>query len=165
LRSYRDIKTIELSQRGMEKVIQASSSVLLSNTLHHFGSAVLEQTLQLLNLNSSALYLTSFREDLYQDTHMNLLAATGDMVSYREIENVESLPGEVKEYIIEAISLEKSIVHDNIYVGFYKFGHDVTSILYLQHDTALTPLQVRILELFAANVSLTFENLSSKENV
>ncbi|MGI2143017.1 DUF3369 domain-containing protein [Shewanella frigidimarina] len=165
LRSYRDIKTIEQSQLGMEKVIQASSSVLLSHTLHNFGSAVLEQTLQLLNLNSSALYLTSFRKDLYQDTHMNLLAATGNMVSYSEIENIQSLPGEVKEYIIQAISLEKSIVHDNIYVGFYKFGQDVTSILYLQHDSALTPLQVRILELFAANVSLTFENLSSKENV
>jgi len=165
LRSYRDIKTIEQSQRGMEKVIQASSSVLLSHTLHNFGSAVLEQTLQLLNLSNSALYLTSFREDLYQDTQMNLLAATGSLVSYREIDNVESLPGEVKEYIIEAITLGKSVIHDNIYVGFYKFGLDVTSILYLQHDTELTPLQVRILELFAANVSLTFENLSSKENV
>ncbi|MCL1144325.1 DUF3369 domain-containing protein [Shewanella gaetbuli] len=165
LRSYRDIKTIEQSQRGMEKVISASSSVLRSNTLHHFGSAVLEQTLQLLNLQSSALYLTSYHQDLYQDTQMNLLATTGNMVSYSEIENVESLPGEVKEYIIEAIALKKSIIHDNVYVGFYEFGNDVTSILYLQHNTALTPLQVRILELFAANVSLTFENLAGKENV
>ncbi|WP_445947214.1 HD-GYP domain-containing protein, partial [Shewanella sp.] len=50
-------------------------------------------------------------------------------------------------------------------VGFYQFGKDVTSILYLEHNTALTPLQVRILELFAANVSITFENLAGKENV
>ncbi|MDP5144852.1 DUF3369 domain-containing protein [Shewanella sp. ULN5] len=165
LRSYRDIKIIEQSQRGMEKVISASSSVLRSHTLHHFGSAVLEQTLQLLSLNSSALYLTSYHEDLYHDTQMNLLAATGEMVSYSEIDSVEALPGDVKEYIIEAIALKKSIVHDNIYVGFYEFGNDVTSILYLEHNAALTPLQVRILELFAANVSLTFENLSGKENV
>nr|WP_210147201.1 response regulator [Shewanella sp. WXL01] len=165
LRSYRDIKIIEQSQKGMEKVISASSSVLRSQTLYHFGSAVLEQTLQLLSLNSSALYLTSYHQDLYEDTQMNLLAATGDMVSYKEIENVESLPGDVKEYIIEAIALKKSVIHDNIYVGFYQFGSDVTSILYLQHDTSLTPLQVRILELFAANVSITFENLTGKENV
>ncbi|QIR14077.1 DUF3369 domain-containing protein [Shewanella aestuarii] len=165
LRSYRDIKIIEQSQKGMEKVISASSSVLRSNTLHHFGSAVLEQTLQLLGLNSSALYLTSYHEDLYQDTQMNLLAATGEMVSYSEIDSVESLPGEVKEYIIEAIALKTSLVRDNIYVGFYEFGNDVTSILYLQHNSSLNPLQVRILELFAANVSLTFENLAGKENV
>ncbi|GAA0790254.1 MULTISPECIES: DUF3369 domain-containing protein [Pseudomonadati] len=165
LRSYRDIKIIEQSQRGMEKVISASSSVLRSHTLHHFGSAVLEQTLQLLGLSSSALYLTSYHEDLYHDTQMNLLAATGEMVSYSEIDSVEALPGDVKEYIIEAIALKKSIVHDNIYVGFYEFGNDVTSILYLGHNASLTSLQVRILELFAANVSLTFENLSGKENV
>ncbi|WP_434940459.1 DUF3369 domain-containing protein [Shewanella sp. HL-SH8] len=165
LRSYRDIKTIEQSQRGMEKVISASSSVLRSSTLHHFGSAVLEQTLQLLSLDSSALYLTSYHQDLYQDTQMNLLAATGGLVSYSEIDSVESLPGDVKEYIIEAIALKTSVVHDNIYVGFYEFGNDVTSILYLEHNAALSPLQVRILELFAANVSLTFENLAGKENV
>ncbi|WP_394128770.1 DUF3369 domain-containing protein [Shewanella maritima] len=165
LRSYRDIKIIEQSQKGMERVISASSSVLQSQTLHHFGSAVLEQTLQLLSLNSSALYLTSYHQDLYQDTQMNLLAATGEMVSYKEIDSVESLPGEVKEYIIEAMALKKSVVHDNIYVGYYQFGKDVTSLLYIKHDTSLTPLQVRILELFAANVSLTFENLSGKENV
>jgi response regulator RpfG family c-di-GMP phosphodiesterase len=165
LRSYRDIKIIEQSQKGMERVISASSSVLKSHTLHHFGSAVLEQTLQLLNLDSSALYLTSYHQDLYLDTQMTLLAATGDMVSYKEIENVESLPADVKEYIIEAIALKTSIINDNIYVGFYQFGQDVTSILYLEHNTALTTLQVRILELFAANVSLTFENLAGKENI
>jgi response regulator RpfG family c-di-GMP phosphodiesterase len=165
LRSYRDIKIIEQSQKGLERVISASSSVLRSHTLHHFGSAVLEQTLQLLNLDSSALYLTSYHQDLYLDTQMNLLAATGDLVSYQEIDSVEALPGDVKEYIIEAISLQTSIINDNIYVGFYQFGKDVTSILYLEHNTALTPLQVRILELFAANVSLTFENLTGKENV
>ncbi|WP_445947355.1 DUF3369 domain-containing protein, partial [Shewanella sp.] len=98
LRSYRDIKIIEQSQKGMERVISASSSVLQSSTLHNFGSAVLEQTLQLLNLDTSALYLTSYHQDLYLDTQMTLLAATGDMVSYQEIENVESLPGDVKEY-------------------------------------------------------------------
>ena len=165
LRSYRDIKTIEQSQRGMEKVIAASTSVLRSHTLHHFGSAVLEQTLGLLNLDCSALYLTSYQKDLYHDTQMNLLAATGDMVSYKEISSVEALPGDVKEYIIEAICLKKSVVHGGVYVGFYQFGNDVTSILYLQHDSDLTELQVRILELFAANVSLTFENLASKENI
>ena len=165
LRSYRDIKIIEQSQRGMEKVIAASTSVLRSHTLHHFGSAVLEQTLNLLNLDCSALYLTSYHQDLYQDTQMNLLAATGDMVCYKEISSVEALPGDVKEYIIEAICLKKSVVHGGVYVGFYQFGDDVTSILYLQHNTDLTSLQVKILELFAANVSLTFENLASKENV
>ncbi|MBW3526217.1 DUF3369 domain-containing protein [Shewanella sp. NKUCC05_KAH] len=165
LRSYRDIKIIEQSQKGMEKVIAASTSVLKSHTLHNFGSAVLEQTLQLLNLESSALYLTSYHQDLYLDTQMNLLAATGDMISYFEGGSVETLPGDVREHIIEAIALKTSLIRDNIYVGFYELSGHVTSILYLQHNTKLTDFQVSILELFAANVSLTFENLSGRENV
>src|SRR5690606_18780522 len=47
IRSYRDIVTIENSQRGMRKVIDASDSVLLSRTLHQFGNAILEHTIQL----------------------------------------------------------------------------------------------------------------------
>ncbi|WP_420933163.1 DUF3369 domain-containing protein [Alteromonas sp. A081] len=80
IRSFRDIKTIERGKRGMEEVLKSSSSVLASQTLAQFGTAVLKQTLTLLNLDNSVLYLTTQQTDLYGYTKMTVLGASGDLV-------------------------------------------------------------------------------------
>src|SRR5690606_16743683 len=80
IRSYRDILTIETSKRGMQKVIAASDSVLRTQTLHQFGNAILNHTVQLLNIKTAEMYLVSRQVDLFGDAELILLAATGDEV-------------------------------------------------------------------------------------
>ena len=80
IRSYRDIQTIEEGKRGIEGVLQSSSSILESQSLGQFGTAVLKQTLTLLNLNNSVLYLSAQHTDLYGHTKMTVLGASGDLV-------------------------------------------------------------------------------------
>ncbi len=165
LRSYRDIVTIEQSLQGMERVIQSSVAVLRSKTLPKFGSAVLDQILKLLNLEHSALYLTSQQRDLYDDTQMTVLASTGELSQFETLMGTEQLPDEVRQAISDALQQRRSLSRNNTYVGYYESNDKVASVLYIQHQKPLDPLQMRILELFAANVTLMFENLTSKEDV
>ncbi|MEC7698891.1 MAG: DUF3369 domain-containing protein, partial [Pseudomonadota bacterium] len=99
IRSYRDIQTIEQGKRGMEDVLKSSSSVLASQSLAQFGTAVLKQTLTLLNLNNTVLYLSTQHTDLYGDTTMTVLGASGDLVGLCEPGISSRIPETIEEEI------------------------------------------------------------------
>ena len=165
IRSYRDIVTIENSQRGMRKVIDASDSVLLSRTLHQFGNAILEHTIQLLGIDTTEMYLVSRHEDLYGDTELMLLAATGAAIELHHDWSPASLPAEVKKSILDTLKRKTSMSEDGIFVGYYNTDARTESVLYTQFRQPHSALQADILRLFAANITLIFQNLSARETV
>lgn len=165
IRSYRDIRTIEMSKRGMEGVIQSSSSVLKSQTLVQFGSAVLKQTLTLLNLDHSVLYLTSQHTDLYGDSNMTVLAASGDLIELTQPGNAVKLPVEIEQQIAKVLATKTPYQSDDVFIGYYPSGKDASNVLYVKLTSPLNSLQKKVLEMFASNVALVFENLTQKEDI
>jgi response regulator RpfG family c-di-GMP phosphodiesterase len=165
IRSYRDIVTIENSQRGMRKVIDASDSVLLSRTLHQFGNAILEHTIQLLGIDTTEMYLVSRHEDLYGDTELMLLAATGAAVELHHEWTPSILPAEVKKRILLALEQKTSSSEDGIFIGYYNTDPRTESVLYTHFRHPHSSLQQDILRMFAANITLIFQNLSARETV
>lgn len=165
IRSYRDIVTIENSQRGMRRVLDASDSVLLSRSLYQFGNAVLEHTIQLLGIDTTEMYLVTRHEDLYGDTEVTLLAATGSAVELRNEWNTSILPTEVKSRIMETLANKKSSHDDGIFIGYYNTDPRTESVLYTNFRSPHSELQQDILRLFAANITLIFQNLSSRETI
>lgn len=165
IRSYRDILTIENSQRGMRKVIDASDSVLLSRTLHQFGNAILEHTIQLLGIDTTEMYLVSRHEDLYGDTELMLLAATGSAVELHHQWTPSIIPGEVKKQILQTLERKSSSNENGIFIGYYNTDARTESVLYTHFRQPHSKLQEDILRLFAANITLIFQNLSARETV
>ncbi|MBW8191787.1 DUF3369 domain-containing protein [Neiella marina] len=165
IRSYRDIRTIELSKRGMEGVIQSSSSVLKSQTLVNFGTAVLKQTLTLLNLDHSILYFTSQHTDLYGDSNMTVLAASGDLIELTQPGKNAKLPAKIEAQIAQVLTSKTHYQSDDVFIGYYPSGKDSCNVLYVKLTNALTDLQKNVLEMFASNVALVFENLTQKEDI
>lgn len=165
IRSYRDIVTIENSQRGMRKVIDASDSVLMSRTLHQFGNAILEHTIQLLGIDTTEMYLVSRHRDLYGDTELMLLAATGSAVKLEREWNPSILPADVKKRILQTLDDKTSRSEDGIFIGYYNTDPRTESVLYTHFRLPHSSLQEDILKLFAANITLIFQNLSARESV
>lgn len=163
IRSYRDILTIENSQRGMRRVIDASDSVLLSRSLYQFGNAIFEHTIQLLGINTTEMYLVTRHEDLYGDTELTLLAATGAAVELRSGWNTSILPPDVKNSIMETLVRKRSSNKDGIFIGYYNTDPRTESVLYTNFQQPHSELQEDILRLFAANITLIFQNLSARE--
>ncbi len=59
-RSYRDIRKIEKSRRGLERIIQASSNLFELQSLNHFVGGVLSQVASLLNPALSRCFSAGF---------------------------------------------------------------------------------------------------------
>lgn len=164
IRSYRDILTIETSKRGMQKVIAASDSVLRSQTLYQFGNAILNHTIQLLNIKTAEMYLVSQHVDLFGDAELILLAATGDQVKLNNQWDTEILPSDVRAAIEETLEKKESTVTEDIFIGYYHTHEKTQSVLYTRFREPHNSLQDEILKLFAANITLIFQNLYSREH-
>ena len=165
IRSFRDIRTIERGKRGMEEVLQSSSSVLASQSLSQFGSAVLKQILTLLNLNNSVLYLTTQHTDLYGDTKMTVLGASGDLLTLCEPGISTHIPSDIEEKVALVLKSKSHYQSDTLFIGYYPSGQDSHNILYVKLDGPLNEVQRKTLEMFASNVAVIFQNLTQKEDI
>lgn len=165
IRSYRDIITIESSKHGMQQVIAASESVLRSKTLHQFGSAILKHTLQLLNINAAEMYLVSEHIDLFGDTELIMLAATGTDISLNHQWESDALPKDIKAKIIEALAQKKSYSDKQLFIGYYHTDDKTHSVLYTRFLEDHSSKHTEILKLFAANITLVFQNLHQRERI
>ncbi|WP_034618669.1 MULTISPECIES: HD domain-containing phosphohydrolase [Chitinibacter] len=165
IRSYRDIITISNTQQGMEKVISSSQAVLRSRTLHQFGSAVLQQLLDLLNIQTSEVYLVSQSTDLYGDKVNTVLAATGENIHIADDLNGPSLPDHVRELVNFMCDGGQNQLPDYAFLANFEVGTDATNVLYASLCQPLDELQQRLLQMFASNVALIFESLYTKENI
>ena len=165
IRSYRDIITIETSKRGMQKVIAASDSVLRSQTLYQFGNAILSHTVQLLGIKTAEMYLVSQHVDLFGDPELILLAATGDEVKLNTQSDTDILPADVKKTIIETLHSQQPVVTDDVFIGYYHTDENTRSVLYTRFHEEHNSVQDEILKLFAANITLIFQNLHNREHI
>ncbi|WP_394224430.1 DUF3369 domain-containing protein [Alteromonas gracilis] len=165
IRSYRDILTIEKSKRGMEDVLKSSSSVLASQSLAQFGNAVLKQTLTLLNLNNSVLYFSTQQTDLYGDTRMTVLGASGDLVELSEPGISTRIPESIEAEVKQVLASKTHYQSKDVFIGYYPTGEDSHNILYVKLDHPLDELQRKTLEIFASNVAVIFQNLTQKEDI
>jgi response regulator RpfG family c-di-GMP phosphodiesterase len=165
IRSYRDIITIEASKRGMQKVIAASDSVLRSQTLYQFGNAILSHTVQLLGIKTAEMYLVSQHVDLFGDAELILLAATGDEVKLNTQWDTDILPADVKQAIIDTLESQQPTVTEDVFIGYYHTDENTRSVLYTRFREEHNAVQDEILKLFAANITLIFQNLHSREHI
>jgi len=81
LRSYRDIITLEMNRRGLERVIESSANIFEIKNLTQFTEGVLTQLTSLLNIDQGAAYIKHKVADgialSYEGEQMNILAGTG----------------------------------------------------------------------------------------
>ena len=149
----------------MEDVLKSSSSVLASQSLSQFGSAVLKQTLTLLNLDNSVLYLSTQHTDLYGDTTMTVLGASGDLVGLCEPGISKKIPESIEEKVKEVLASKNHYQSEELFIGYYPTGESTHNILYVKLNSPLDALQRKTLEMFASNVAIIFQNLTQKEDI
>jgi response regulator RpfG family c-di-GMP phosphodiesterase len=167
LRSYRDLCTINDHRRGLERVIQASTNVFESDSLNHFASAVLDQVMNLLNLPQPAIYCTSIpQEEEHEPNKFQVLAATGEMSGLLGSESThKDIPKEVCEAFEEALSGHRSDHYGDHYVGYFTTARGSENLLYLSDTHKLSDLDKQLLNIYAANVAVTYETLLMKEEI
>lgn len=167
LRSYRDICVLNEHRRGLERVIRASAEVFSAGAIGQFASAVLSQVTNLLGLEQSALYCSSSLQNdvLIGNRRFRVLAATGEMQQLTDEDSFDNIPEHVRAGFEKAMSSRQSQYYNNHYIGYFASERGSESLLYVTYHTEPSELDKKLLEIYATNVAITYENLLMRDEI
>ncbi len=164
LRAYRDIRVIEDSKRGLEKVIDASANIFSQHQRHPFAQAVLTQLTSLLRMDQGALYCTP-GTDSSGEEHFRVIAGTGRYERFVALHAEERLPRHVVGSLLQAYQGKRNVIREDHYVLHFTDQRRSESLLYVGQTIDLSPLDYQLIEVFCSNVSIAFENLKLHEEL
>ncbi len=164
LRSYRDICVLDQHRRSLEQVIIASTEIFEANSLSIFASAVLRQICTLLHLNGALFYCTSLNEELEESENYRVLAASGDMSEY-QTKHKDELPEAVNKAFSKVLKDKKSFSEADAYIGYFSTSLGGENLLYVSLEHELSDIDKQLLDIYASNVAVTYENLLLKEEI
>jgi len=157
LRSYKDIKTIQRSKKGLEKIIDATRDIYEKNSLELFSDGVLTQIVSILKLNGHSFLVTQDGFSLERDEdHLTLLASTGKFEN-KQLDEV--LDDKIKELFNRALDEKKSLFLDDIFVGYIPTESGKANLIYMTGSDKLNKLDKNLINIFSSNVSTAFNNL------
>ena len=159
LRAHRDIMTIEANKRGLERVIEASAKIFSLHESHEFASAVLSQLTNLVGMERGALYCKVAKPDATAPDHFIVTAATGEYSRFINANADESLPPQIAQSLRLAYGQKRHQITQDHYVLHFTDSHRTESLLYVGEAWNLSPLDMKLVEVFCTNVSIAFENL------
>lgn len=165
LRSYRDIMTIEEHRQGLRKVIESTGNMLKSNSMQAFASAVLKEIMNLLQLQSSAVYCSTLARPGADESKARILAATGDLVENIDSADMSVLPENVRRQFERALAEKTSFYSSEGYVFYTQTDGGHENLLYIDLKGDLNAGQREFLEIYCINVALAYENLQMSEEV
>ncbi len=165
IRGYRDIITIEKSLEGFRKLIEASNFMLKMRELRTFSTAALEHLLNLMELNSSALYIAHSEEDIFHAKKHLILACTGRYVNQSDDLGDAALDPRVKDLISRIFNQKTAYIDNQSFVGYYETAANTASVLYVEFHEKLEPFKVRLLEMYATNLALILETIATREEI
>jgi len=159
LRAHRDIMTIEANKRGLERVIEASAKIFSLHESHEFASAVLGQLTTLMSMERGALYCKVIKPSASTPDHFVVAAATGEYAQFVHANADETLPPQIADSLRHAYANKRHQITKDHYVLHFTDSHRTESLLYVGEAWNLSPLDMKLVEVFCTNVSIAFENL------
>ncbi|CAM3736293.1 MULTISPECIES: DUF3369 domain-containing protein [Pseudoalteromonas] len=162
LRAHRDIQTIEKHKMGLERIIDASSNFLKCSNIQDFASTILSHVSAVMGLSDSEIYCAAaVNHQANEPTKFKLLAASGAGV---EPSNV-TLPENVQNLFIETHNKKASLKTRNEYIGYFPSREGSETMIYVSKDSELHSMDFQLLEFFANNIALAYDNLKLRETV
>ncbi|XOV77824.1 MAG: DUF3369 domain-containing protein [Aestuariibacter sp.] len=172
LRSYRDIISIEESRKGLEKIISASADLFSIHSLENFIDGIIQQLSSLLGGTADAAYITSA---VGSDNGRAFSRDIKDFVVFSGRENSEEkIAKPLKEVMSEevlgackkALSMREVVYSEDYVVAYCQSNTEPGSLLYLSGlPRVLNANDKHLIELFATNVQIAFENVLLTKDV
>lgn len=165
-RSYQDLITIENSRRGLEKVIDATSSLFELQSMGDFLSGSLQQLAALLEMNGDALLcLRSVPLDPDQPPVDRVQAATGRFASLVGRPSSAIEEPKVREAIDAAFQDQHTAYFPQRCAVFFQAREEMASAAYLEGPRDFNALDRQLAELFCSKAAIAFVNLLEFEKV
>ena len=167
LRGYRDLMQIERAKQGLRRAIHAISSIYDVQNLREFASAVLEQLNGLLSINGDGLCATHIETytACATDGGLKILAATEAFANADLDLKLNSLPIKVQVAFEKALIDKKHHINDSEMTSYYRSKAGSETLVYMSFDNNIDAEAIELLEIFTANVAITYESLLLRQEV
>ncbi|HUL93770.1 MAG TPA: EAL domain-containing protein [Burkholderiales bacterium] len=171
VRSFDQIRTIEAGRRGLDKIVNAAADIFARRGLRAFCDGVLKQMSGLLGLAPEGLVFAQKRTPATRlDTpapgeELRVVGAAGH---YRELVD-QPLRALKDSRIVDAIRRtmgERRNIYERGFTTLYLTGQAGNeAAVFLDTGETLGPMEVQLIEVFAANISVGFENVTLFERL
>ena len=167
IRSYRDLRVIDSSRQGLEDIIAASASLFQTDSLELFARGVLTQMTSLLHLEDSSIYMGDASGLAARDRMDDfiIVAGTGDFAHMESRLASEVLKEQEMRLIRRAVHDDQCFFSQSSYAGCFGMANGARHVLFLRVPRELSPLEQDLIQVFAANVTVAFENLQLNQEI
>ncbi|MEJ2041672.1 MAG: DUF3369 domain-containing protein [Reinekea sp.] len=159
IRGYRDITALTDNVSTLRRLIDNSANLLKENSLNQMTSAAFKSLLNILNTESSSLYITYREYNCLNDKKDIVYFCSNHDPNTRE-GDFSTLPEDVRNAIDEAYDNKRSKIDEKQFIGYFSTSHNSGSVIYVEYDDDPTHFHANIVEMFASQTALIFENLS-----
>ncbi len=166
LRAYEDIVAVDMSRRGLEKILAAASSLFQERSMALFASGVLTQISALLGLGREGIlcvYQGGFTQSHTGDLYV--LAGAGQFEQLNGAVLDTALNQDVADTIIAAMRTRSSAFSEDGTALYFETPGDRRIVIYLRESRTLTPLEEQLLQVFCKQVSIALDNLHMYEDL
>lgn len=160
IRSYEQIHTINCSRQGLTKIVHAASDLFERHGLESMAEGVLLQLAGLMQLSPNGLVCAQRGYPL-DDTDPDRLYIVGAVGRYAEAMNLplEKLGNpQIEQAIRKAIMARSSQYYPEYSVLYLNSGNREEAV-FMDSSNLPEPLDIQLLEVFAANISVGFANV------
>jgi diguanylate cyclase (GGDEF)-like protein/PAS domain S-box-containing protein len=159
LRGYNDLTMIETGRQGLRKIIDASASLMQRRSMTMFASGVLTQLGGLLGTPGGGILCTRGGEG--GEAGLAVVAASGRF----EPLLAGGSDAAVMERIRRTMENRRTQIIDGHTVMYLQTPNRRDVVIYVEADRPLDELELSLLEVFGANISVGFDNLEMFERV
>ena len=157
LRAYKDIKALQRSKMGLEKIIEATRNIFEKTSLELFASGVLTQLISLLKLNGNSFLVCEdgFSLEKHEENY-KILASCG---SYNSKNIDEIMTPEIKALFNKALNHKHSYFLDEAFVGYFETDLNKANLIYISNCEKISNVDKNLINIFSNNVAIAFNNL------
>lgn len=171
LRSYRDIMALKTSEVGLKKIISASSDIFNVQSMEQFINGVMLQLTSILGTGEEqAMYVSNSMmvncKPAENDNELRVIAGQGRFNSTvgKHVSDIHNLVNEeLKKAFDEAIKRKAIVYRANYLIAYCHSRFSTNSLLFVSGiPTNITQSKRDLVELFAQNVQVAYENIQLK---
>ncbi len=160
IRSYHQIRVIEQSRVGLEKIIKSSANLLEEHSVRGFCEGVITQISSLIGLEAGGVLCARAGSVLDEDEeNVFILGAAGQYASYIN-SHLESLDDKRIVTHVNRCLANKKHTYANHYSVLYIRSSEYEAAVFIKTGSQISSIHRQLIEIFISSISVGYENVN-----
>ncbi|MBF0136151.1 MAG: DUF3369 domain-containing protein [Magnetococcales bacterium] len=165
LRSYRDLRTIDNTRRGLASIVNGTGDLFEARSLGKLARSILRQATSLLSLDENSDHAVAGFFAIREYVGHVVYAACGSFEPHVGKAIGDILPGELVGQVENIKDPREGIFSRFGFLTRYVSRGNLENLIYIQANRPLEDLDRDLLRTFSANIAFAFENLGLNREI